>query len=482
MKPAHSPRFAVIESHEPRADDWRTRKNGEAHVGEAQVDAITRSSGCNLRVIRDRSGLADVAPIARCFELHRFRSGRRTRCGGSNEIAIRSASAAREMPKLTGLRRDLCNRDIPSLRRGLHQHVSRSRAGSSHALLPAGERETAARDDFTVTRIRRDLHESAASCGSTSNSSASSVRRPVCAPWPISTRDVRRRMAPSAYSSSHQLGDSGRDAAPRSQLANVRPRPPKYDELRELSAREGEVRHRSKGASPLGMTVRQHYSAAMKPTSTRATQRWDERPFFGMKFWLPGSVILFAALAAYCEVCTVLAGLPRPGIAVSGSWALQIAMGWAIVGGCLGRYGARVADAPWVRARPARFDGDRRAGYRRIHPRDGVGYQRSCAATRSELLALLEVRGPMTLVGSALLLGIFAIRRRLRRRSDARFARSHDRHRPRGDCDGGDRVPRSRRQLSQRRARLRPHLPAAVDDAGGGAAARAAGSCVSTGR
>ena len=63
------------------------------------------------------------------------------------------------MPKLTGLGRDLCDWDTPSLRRHLYQHMAGSRAGSSHALLPAGKRETAARDDFTVLRIRQDLYE-----------------------------------------------------------------------------------------------------------------------------------------------------------------------------------------------------------------------------------------------------------------------------------------------------------------------------------
>jgi len=160
------------------------------------------------------------------------------------------------------------------------------------------------------------------------------------------------------------------------------------------------------------MTIRQHYPAAMKPTSTRATQRWDERPFFGLKFWLPGSVILFAALVGYCEVCTVLAGLPRPGIAVSGSWALQIAMGWAIVGGCIGRYGARVADAPWVRARPAASMAIAVLAIAAftLAIELGISFLRG---DPYELPALLEVRGPMTLVGSGLLLGIFAIRRRL---------------------------------------------------------------------
>jgi hypothetical protein len=144
----------------------------------------------------------------------------------------------------------------------------------------------------------------------------------------------------------------------------------------------------------------------------QATQRWDERPFFGMKFWLPGSVMLFAALAGYCEVCTVLAGLPRPGIAVSGSWALQIAIGWAIVGGFLGRYGARVAGVPWVRARPAASMAIAVLAIAACT----LGLELGITFLRGdppELLALLEVRGPMTLVGSGLLVGIFAIRRRL---------------------------------------------------------------------
>lgn len=149
----------------------------------------------------------------------------------------------------------------------------------------------------------------------------------------------------------------------------------------------------------------------MKPTSTRATQRWDERPFFGMKFWLPCSVILFSALAAYCEVCTVLAGLPRPGIAVSGSWALQIAIGWAIVGGFLGRYGARVAGAPFVRARPAASIVIAVLAIAAFI----LGIEWAITSLRGdplEMLTLLEVRGPMTLVGGALLVGIFAVRRR----------------------------------------------------------------------
>jgi hypothetical protein len=130
-----------------------------------------------------------------------------------------------------------------------------------------------------------------------------------------------------------------------------------------------------------------------------------------MKFWLPGSVMLFAALAAYCEMCTVLAGLPRPGIAVSGSWALQIALGWAIVGGGIGRYGTRIADAPWVRARPATSIAIAVLAIAAFT----LGIELGIAFLRGdpyELPTLLEVRGPIALLGSGLLLGIFGIRRR----------------------------------------------------------------------
>src|SRR5688572_27587638 len=91
---ADLPRLAVVEAQEAGADDWRTSKNGEAHVRQAHVDPVARSAGCNFRVVRDRSGLADVAPIARRFETHRVGRGRRVRGGGGDEIAIRSASAA----------------------------------------------------------------------------------------------------------------------------------------------------------------------------------------------------------------------------------------------------------------------------------------------------------------------------------------------------------------------------------------------------
>jgi hypothetical protein len=155
----------------------------------------------------------------------------------------------------------------------------------------------------------------------------------------------------------------------------------------------------------------------MKLTPMRATQHWDQRPFFGMKLWLPGSVILFGALAVYCEVCTLLAGLPPAGIAVSGSWALQITVGWAIVGALVTTYGARVSDMRLVRTWPIA---------------SGVAAVLAIAAftlaseaviaflrgDEREVLSRMAVRGPLTLAGSVLAVAVVGLRRFLAKRTD----------------------------------------------------------------
>jgi hypothetical protein len=165
------------------------------------------------------------------------------------------------------------------------------------------------------------------------------------------------------------------------------------------------------------MALRQHYSAAMKPTPMRNTQGWDKRLFFGMKLWLPGSVILFAALTLYCEVCTVLMGLPPAGIVVTGSWALQITVGWAVVGALLTTYGARLADMRLVRTWPiasgtlamlaiAAFT---------LASEVAIAFLRGEAL---DVLSLLAVRGPLTLAGSTFAVAIVGLRRFVPRRSD----------------------------------------------------------------
>jgi hypothetical protein len=156
----------------------------------------------------------------------------------------------------------------------------------------------------------------------------------------------------------------------------------------------------------------------MKPTSMRATQRWDERPFFGIKLWLPGSLILFTALNLYCEVCTVLGGLPPAGLAVTGSWALQITIGWAIVGAVLTTYGAWLADTHLVRTWPI-ASGTAAVLAIAVFT---LGCEAAIALLRGEVpdvLSLLKVRGPLTLVGSTLAVAIVGLRRFVPKQTDS---------------------------------------------------------------
>jgi hypothetical protein len=149
----------------------------------------------------------------------------------------------------------------------------------------------------------------------------------------------------------------------------------------------------------------------MKPTSMRAAQRWDKQPFFGMKLWLPGSVILFAALTLYCEACTLLTGLPPGDIAATSSWALQITIGWAIVGAFLSTYGARLADSRLARTRPIASG----AGAVLAIAAFALICEMVIAFLRGEAPAvqsLVAVRGPLTLAGSTLAVVVVGLQRR----------------------------------------------------------------------
>lgn len=153
----------------------------------------------------------------------------------------------------------------------------------------------------------------------------------------------------------------------------------------------------------------------MKPLWARTANRWDERQVSGTKLWLPGSVLLFAALAAYCEVCTVIAGLPRPGIAVSAPWALQITAGWAIVGAVLGTYGERLIQVRVVRAWPLSSAAIAVFAIAAF----ALASEMAIAAVRGdepELLRLLGARGPMSLAGSTLAVALLGLRRFVPRR------------------------------------------------------------------
>ena len=95
-----------------------------------------------------------------------------------------------------------------------------------------------------------------------------------------------------------------------------------------------------------------------------------------------------------------------------GAWALQISVGWAIVGALLGTFGARAADANPVRRRPVAAT--------TIAVLAIAAFTLACELVVAQirgwapdLLSLLGTRGPMSLAGSALLVAIFAARHRL---------------------------------------------------------------------
>ena len=64
--------------------------------------------------------------------------------------------------------------------------------------------------------------------------------------------------------------------------------------------------------------------------------------------WLLGYVAVLGALVAYCELCTIVNGLPPPGLDVSGAWALQVSSGWIVVGAAIGAFGSRLTTSPWA--------------------------------------------------------------------------------------------------------------------------------------
>lgn len=65
-----------------------------------------------------------------------------------------------------------------------------------------------------------------------------------------------------------------------------------------------------------------------------------------------GCLALPAALIIYCESYTVVLGLPPPGLAVSGPWALQVSLGWVLAVAMLGIFGTRLAQSTIASQRP----------------------------------------------------------------------------------------------------------------------------------
>jgi len=56
-----------------------------------------------------------------------------------------------------------------------------------------------------------------------------------------------------------------------------------------------------------------------------------------------GSLLFVAVLIAYCELGSVLRGLPPAGLRSSGPWALQVALPWIIIGIAMGALSSHVA-------------------------------------------------------------------------------------------------------------------------------------------
>jgi hypothetical protein len=57
------------------------------------------------------------------------------------------------------------------------------------------------------------------------------------------------------------------------------------------------------------------------------------------------SLVLVVSLIAYCELCSVIMGLPAPGLLITAPWALQVSLPWMVVGAVFGTFGRRVAES-----------------------------------------------------------------------------------------------------------------------------------------
>src|SRR5262245_15986733 len=55
-----------------------------------------------------------------------------------------------------------------------------------------------------------------------------------------------------------------------------------------------------------------------------------------------GSLLLIGALIAYCELGSLVRGLPPAGLRSSVPWALQVALPWIVIGAAFGRLRSRL--------------------------------------------------------------------------------------------------------------------------------------------
>ncbi|MGH8175388.1 MAG: LytR/AlgR family response regulator transcription factor [Steroidobacter sp.] len=128
--------------------------------------------------------------------------------------------------------------------------------------------------------------------------------------------------------------------------------------------------------------------------------------------WLLGSAALVVALAVYCELCSVVTGIPSPGLGISAVWALRVSIGWIAVGAAFAVFGPRIAQSKFATANPrtliaivvfavAAFTLLCEASI--AYVREGL----SLAGSTNSVLALLHARAPVSIFASALLTGIW---------------------------------------------------------------------------
>jgi DNA-binding LytR/AlgR family response regulator len=65
-----------------------------------------------------------------------------------------------------------------------------------------------------------------------------------------------------------------------------------------------------------------------------------------------GSFAALLLLIAYCELCSVVRGLPAPGLKISGAWALQLWVPWLVIGTAFGIFGQRIVDLRIAHSHP----------------------------------------------------------------------------------------------------------------------------------
>jgi hypothetical protein len=123
--------------------------------------------------------------------------------------------------------------------------------------------------------------------------------------------------------------------------------------------------------------------------------------------WCIGPSVFILSLIVYCELHALVTGKPQAGLAVSGGWAVRIAIGWIVAIAALQHFGRRVAsirlavDHPWLAAS---------VGIACIATFTlGCEWLLSMSSNRwSSAFSFFYARFPIHLAGSAVLIVVFA--------------------------------------------------------------------------